>query len=1579
MLSATLGDSVVTFNELLYNPAVGDTGGEWIELHNQLSVDVNLGNWRISGGIDYNFAPGTTIESGEYLVVAQNPVALEAATGLTGVLGGYTGSLSNGGETIRLRDLNDRIMDKLIYEDEGDWPVAADGIGATLAKTNEHLATGDFEAWHFSATVGGTPGSANVISDNLLRLSEISGETDANFRIEVENTSSSTLNLSEYSLVWDGATTATYPLSGFVTAGGFTSFSQANTGFNPLDGDKIFLIGSGNAVADGAEIKLTSRARSAQWDGRWQRPDVATFGTGNSFDFEDAIVINEILYHQLPDSSVAPQTTSQLLVNYDSSWRFTDEAQETGWATSSHATWASGQGALGLENSNLPHPILTSLALGQRTYYFETEFSFAGAPSTVDSLNISHLVDDGAVFYLNGVEVGRFNFNANTIVTSTSLADDVVGNATANTLIIDPSQLVNGTNRLSVEVHQRTDGSSDIVFGASVAAVGVATPEIPYSEDPEEWIELYNNSNNTVDLSGWEFEEGIGYEFTPGTTLAAGDYLVIAGDQAALAAKYPGVNIAGEFRGGLSNSGERIQLVDAVGNLADEVIYYDDGAFDDRADGNGSSLELRDADADNSNGQAWAASEASPGQWQTVSYTGPAIAPALGNNIWHEFVFNLLQAGEVLIDDLSVIENPGTASATELIQDGTFSSTASLNTYRAGGNHGDVSIVVDPDNPGESVLRLRTTGEPEHIYNHVETTLASGAVIQEGTTYQISYRAKWISGSNQLNTRLYFNYLPNTEVLQRPKTVGTPGTVNSTAETNIGPVYTDLAQSVVTPLNNQAVTISVTAEDPDGITIMQLRYRVNEGAWNTVSMLALSGSLFAGTIPGQSSGSIVQFYVEGTDNLGASSTFPAEGVDSRALYAVATSASNSNNSIQIIMLQSEYNNLTPNTNTLSNQAIGATVVDETGKIYYDVQSRLRGGSASRNTSGRGYWIGFDPADQYRGVHDTVLVDRGNLNELFSEFLLQSAGGVPSFYNDAINVALPGGTTGQATLKMARYGSVWSNGQYEDGSDGTVFDMDLSYQPNNTVNGDPESPKVTRPYNHTNGQPDFTSYGPDKESYRHFFTIKDHLVEDDFSGLIQFLSAFDYEGDELYAQVDQIGDIDQIARVFVAESLLGHDDFYTRIWPHNFRLYENPNTGKFEALPWDLDRGFRIDVNSDLWTTPADGQVNKLFDLPQVSRLMYGHADHMIQTTFNRAFTESWADHFASVRGSNYDSLVVYIEDRAAAVMSQLPALTAFDITTKGGNTVSVDANQVLLEGTGSYQIRNILIDGFTDPLEVTWVDATTWQVLVNVNPGTNNLTFRALDYSGNEIHSDAIIVVSTDNSALAQDHLRITELNYHPDDPTAAELAIDPTLGNNNFEFVELINTSTTQSLNLNGVQFVQEVINNDNQGISFTFGDIDLAPGERIVIAEDLAAFEIRYTDSVNVAGEYSGNLSNSGETITLRDATGQTIQQFAYDDATPWPTSTDGRGNSLVIVDTAGDYNSSSNWTAAAPSPGFLEDSFLLGDMNQDGVVNFSDIPSFIVLLQTGTYLAEADINGDGIVDFLDIGHFVDLLINL
>ena len=50
--------------------------------------------------------------------------------------------------------------------------------------------------------------------------------------------------------------------------------------------------------------------------------------------------------------------------------------------------------------------------------------------------------------------------------------------------------------------------------------------------------------------------------------------------------------------------------------------------------------------------------------------------------------------------------------------------------------------------------------------------------------------------------------------------------------------------------------------------------------------------------------------------------------------------------------------------------------------------------------------------------------------------------------------------------------------------------------------------------------------------------------------------------------------------------------------------------------------------------------------------------------------------------------------------------------------------------------------------------------------------------------------------------------------------------------------------------------------------------------------------------------------------------------------------------------------------------------GDVDLNGVINFSDIPAFIAALQAGSSQFEADIDGDGDVDFSDIPPFISVL---
>ncbi len=153
-------DSVVVFNEIMYHPA-GSQDLEWIELHNQMAVDIDLSGWRLDGAVDFEFSEGTVLSGGGYLVVAASPVLLQAETGFADALGPFFKRLDNGGEEIVLRNNNDRLMDEIRYDDEDPWPVGPDGFGASLAKIDPDAASGQAENWATSHQVGGTPGAIN--------------------------------------------------------------------------------------------------------------------------------------------------------------------------------------------------------------------------------------------------------------------------------------------------------------------------------------------------------------------------------------------------------------------------------------------------------------------------------------------------------------------------------------------------------------------------------------------------------------------------------------------------------------------------------------------------------------------------------------------------------------------------------------------------------------------------------------------------------------------------------------------------------------------------------------------------------------------------------------------------------------------------------------------------------------------------------------------------------------------------------------------------------------------------------------------------------------------------------------------------------------------------------------------------------------------------------------------------------------------------------------------------------------------------------------------------------------------------
>ncbi|MCX6905251.1 MAG: lamin tail domain-containing protein, partial [Verrucomicrobia bacterium] len=156
-----------------------------------------------------------------------------------------------------------------------------------------------------------------------------------------------------------------------------------------------------------------------------------------------------------------------------------------------------------------------------------------------------------------------------------------------------------------------------------------------------------NTGASAVDLSAYSFS-GISFVFPEGTMINGGQRLVLAnnGSQKSWIKRYPGVTPVGWYGKNLSDTGERIALLDATGRTVFSVTYEIANGWPTLANGQGYSLEMMDVNGDPNDPANWRASTApngTPGQ--------PPAAPAIAASV----IIN-----EVMAENVSAVANAGT-------------------------------------------------------------------------------------------------------------------------------------------------------------------------------------------------------------------------------------------------------------------------------------------------------------------------------------------------------------------------------------------------------------------------------------------------------------------------------------------------------------------------------------------------------------------------------------------------------------------------------------------------------------------------------------------------------------------------------------------------------------------------------------------------------------------------------------------------------------------------------------------------------------------------------------------------------
>ncbi|MDB6038978.1 MAG: CotH protein [Verrucomicrobiales bacterium] len=1689
-------DSVVVFNEIMYHPLTNETKFEWLELHNQMAVNVDLSNWSIDGGVHYTFLEGTIIPSRGYLLVALSPADLKVASGQTNVVGPFTGRLSNSGDTLQLFNNNHRLMDEIAYGVDGDWPVGADGAGVSLSKRDEDSASGLAINWTVSPLVGGTPGRRNfaISPVEITNSTPVLIESSWRFNTAGASSDSAWTQFNFDDSTWTSGqgifqTGNVIPPSGApenipsifstgindkrtVSAPGspdlhyqLTQSAQTTTPPPPLPATVIEnhpawlandTASSWIGVLNPGSLNVAAGAYNYQ----------TTFSLDGFDPTSVALKINMASDNRVTDVRINGVSLELSYVGFNSlsgdfniTNGFHSGSNTLDFLTFNDSTSANPAGfrarVTGIGRRQFP--VHTFLPTGSASYRFRTEFSIPGQPSQT-ALQLDSVVADGAVFYLNGTEVLRINMPSGPITPQTAALSTITNPPYAGPFTLPGNSLIAGANVLAVEVHQGPGGSKSLLFGADLLVIttnvlvpppmtlalneisaatnsdfsielmnygsfalnlegcvlvqrgsstngeyifpakslppngflqlngdilgfsvsggdllflyapgkasvldgvvmkskargrlpdgtgpwwfpAVATPgssnsfrlsqdvvinevmyDPPVQNGSDTWIELYNRGASLVDLSGWRLSKDVVFDFPAGTTIPSDGYLVIAKDAGSMGTNYPGIAIAGSFTGNLKHKGGHLLLTDAIGNPANELIYFDGKPWPDYASGGGSSLELRDPGADNSKPESWAASiETARSNWS--NYTYRAVAQNLiGPTLWNEFVMGLLDSGECLIDDLSVIESPS-GTPIQLLQNGNFET--GLTAWRLLGSHSQSRIEIDPDNSANHVLHLISTAATGHIHDHLETTYASGRTVTDGKEYQISFRGKWLAGNNRLNTRLYFNRVAKTSALPMPSIHGTPGRRNSTYISNSGPTFRGLIHSPIVPKSSDPVSINVSARDPQGIRDVTLWWSLNGAAWKTVPMMP--GSLkdssnytgYTTILPSQPTGSIIQFFVQAADNLGAISFYPAGGTNSRALYKVDDNSAimPQLNRFRLLMTAKDAQQLHALTNVMSSDLKGATVVYNDQQVFYDAGIHLQSSERGRSDTERvGFSLKFHPDALFRGVQNTVTLDRsggysgrtGKQGEILLWQAVNHAGGIFGLDCDLVQVLAPRSQENSpAMMRMSAFdGDYWDN-QFRNGGNGNMYTLELIYYPLTTATGSPQAPKLPQPDDVINVE--MKNWGDNQEYYRWILLQENHADADDYSQIIALNKAFSLSGSALETQTSQLMDSDEWMRTLAFKAFTGDGDTFTYGLNHNWKIYFRPEDGKALGVLWDMDFAFAQSVD---YAFPGSGSANtyKITLLPNNYRRFYNHLLDIMTTTVNSKYLGPWAAHYSGLLGQDWSSAVSYLQQRAAFIRAKIPLSTPFAITSNGGKDFSSATNLIVLAGTAPLTIKEIQVNSLNYPIR--WTSLTNWSLTIRLPAYTNLLAVQGIDNYGKGLTNALVSIVVTNLGSIA---LQPVVINEWMADNAAPGGFIDPADGHYS-DWIELYNPNPSP-VNLSGY-FLSDALAQPRKWMIPT--NTALAANSFLLIWAD-GQTNLNGSGSADLHANFK--LSKTGSTLALfnPDGTVQHIVNFGLQTANvSQGFLPDGNTNSMIFMD---------NWTPGSANKGDAPDSPNIG----------------------------------------------------
>src|SRR5262249_31851173 len=147
-----------------------------------------------------------------------------------------------------------------------------------------------------------------------------------------------------------------------------------------------------------------------------------------------------------------------------------------------------------------------------------------------------------------------------------------------------------------------------------------------------------------------------------------------------------------------------------------------------------------------------------------------------------------------------------------------------------------------------------------------------------------------------------------------------------------------------------------------------------------------------------------------------------------------------------IMTPGDIDLLNAPTNVMSNDNLGATLVCDEQRVYYDMGIRLKSSERGRLSDSRvGYHLEFNSEDVFRGVHPVMLIDRsgqgGNFDqkEIVVKHMMNHAGGIPQVYNDLSRAIGPQDGHANSSIFFPRFEDEFLKAAYPNDGTGNLYE------------------------------------------------------------------------------------------------------------------------------------------------------------------------------------------------------------------------------------------------------------------------------------------------------------------------------------------------------------------------------------------------------------------------------------------------------------------------------------------------------------------------------------------------------------